>query len=682
MPYGPFQHGWPYSNFHDLNLDWVISLVKQLAAEWAQTQQDWNTQQEAFDSFKKYVNEQLATFQDWFDNLNVQQEINNKLDDMIQDGTLSEIVAGVLDGKYQPIVVDSMSNMTDHSAIYVLSSNGHVYQWGGSSFVDTSMIYNLPRNVYSYVGNLPENTNLRDPSGVNVGCYAVNKNNILGTPDDFEGEYGLYYLLHYASASALSALLFDLHGNMWLYQPHRIIRVAGDCYKYVGNLPENTNLRDPSGVNVGCYAVNKNNILGTPDDFEGEYGLYYLLHYASASALSALLFDLHGNMWLYQPHRIIRVAGDCYKYVGRVANGVNIATSNALQPGCYSFETATISGLPDDYTDEYGYVINYSYTNSTTMLRMLYDRSGKAWICTGSGYKKIDPPFYVGPFPYDDIKTLPDRKYIGKLFSVPPTKTGLPPEYGSSSYGFLYNVYASVGSRFQMLFPAFRSSKFWTISEQSATWNQFGPYKQMYNEKVCFFGDSITAKTFRANVGFVDLIESWANCAVQNLGVSGSGFKAGKPYIDRVSQISDDVTIIAVSCSFNDLNTLPVGTADDTGSSTLGGLMNEFFDSIQEKCPLIKIVGYTTNAWSHARPGNSTAENYVNVFKTICENRCIPFSPVWKDCNLRPWIAQQQETYFTAPNGQTDQTHPNDAGHRILAPIIYDLIHRVVAINM
>lgn len=30
MPDGPFQHEWPYSNFHDLNLDWVISVIREL----------------------------------------------------------------------------------------------------------------------------------------------------------------------------------------------------------------------------------------------------------------------------------------------------------------------------------------------------------------------------------------------------------------------------------------------------------------------------------------------------------------------------------------------------------------------------------------------------------------------------------------------------------------------------
>lgn len=584
---------------------YYTQLVQQWAIEWGQTQQDWKTQQEAFESFKTYVNNKIAEFQNWFDNLDVQNEINNKLDDMIQDGTLSEIVASVLNGKYQPIVVNSTGDMTDRSAIYVLSSNGHVYQWGGSSFVDTSMIYNLPRSVYSFVGELPSNTNLRNPSGVNVGAYSFNKNNILGVPDDFIGGYGVYYLLYYTNASSHSALLFDLNGNMWFSDPYATRKV--------------------NDVDLSAY----------------------------------------------------------YKYVGVVGKGVNIENSNALQPGCYNFAAADVSGLPDDYKDLYGYVINYSYTNAKSLLRVLYDSGGNVWVSNGYGFHRVNQPFYSGEFPYEDIKTIPDAKYTGKLFTVSPTITNLPPEYDDSSYGFFYNMFSTpTASRVQVLFPAFKSSKIWTLNGRSDMWNQLGPSKQMCKEKVCFIGDSITAKTMWANVGFVDLIESWANCAVQNLGISGTGFKAKDPYINRVSQINEDTTLIAVSCSFNDLPTLPVGTAEDTGSDTLGGCMNTFFDSIQEKFPLIKIVGYTTNAWSSRRPGDSIAENYVNVFKTICENRCIPFSPVWKECNLRPWIAQQQKTYFTAPNGQTNQVHPNDEGHRVLAPIIYDLIHKVVAINM
>ena len=31
----------PYTNFHEMNLDWLISLVKKLAKEWEETGKDW-----------------------------------------------------------------------------------------------------------------------------------------------------------------------------------------------------------------------------------------------------------------------------------------------------------------------------------------------------------------------------------------------------------------------------------------------------------------------------------------------------------------------------------------------------------------------------------------------------------------------------------------------------------------
>ena len=46
----------------------------------------------------KYI--ELKNFVDnYFDNLDVQEEINNKLDQMVQDGTLQEIIASYLNSK-------------------------------------------------------------------------------------------------------------------------------------------------------------------------------------------------------------------------------------------------------------------------------------------------------------------------------------------------------------------------------------------------------------------------------------------------------------------------------------------------------------------------------------------------------------------------------------------------------
>lgn len=71
-----------YDNYND---DWLINKVKELVQEWTQLQQDWKTEQEAFQSLKNYVNS-------YFDNLSIQNEVNNKLDSMAKSGELSQLI--------------------------------------------------------------------------------------------------------------------------------------------------------------------------------------------------------------------------------------------------------------------------------------------------------------------------------------------------------------------------------------------------------------------------------------------------------------------------------------------------------------------------------------------------------------------------------------------------------------
>ena len=68
----------PYTDFHELNLDWIIKIVKECKTLSGETAV-------GLDDLKKYVNQ-------YFDDLNVQQQINNKLDAMAADGTLAEII--------------------------------------------------------------------------------------------------------------------------------------------------------------------------------------------------------------------------------------------------------------------------------------------------------------------------------------------------------------------------------------------------------------------------------------------------------------------------------------------------------------------------------------------------------------------------------------------------------------
>ena len=55
----------PYTNFHDLNLDWTIETVKRLADEWVEYNLKWGKLyddiQSAFDDFKNEFDDFIAS---------------------------------------------------------------------------------------------------------------------------------------------------------------------------------------------------------------------------------------------------------------------------------------------------------------------------------------------------------------------------------------------------------------------------------------------------------------------------------------------------------------------------------------------------------------------------------------------------------------------------------------------
>ena len=72
----------PYSNFHELNQDWLLNEFNKVLEQWKAMQKNFDSLHDAFNDLKSYV-------QNYFKNLDVQDEINNKLDQMNEDGTLN-----------------------------------------------------------------------------------------------------------------------------------------------------------------------------------------------------------------------------------------------------------------------------------------------------------------------------------------------------------------------------------------------------------------------------------------------------------------------------------------------------------------------------------------------------------------------------------------------------------------
>lgn len=132
---------------------------------------------------------QLQSFVDnYFDNLDVQNEINNKLEVMASDGTLLDIITPYLNDlteqvtndieelndsvdarinqintkvnsltSMSPIAVSTTDEMTDIHKIYLLTTDGYWYYWNGTQWTAGGSYASTPNALLSIVGSMIAN---------------------------------------------------------------------------------------------------------------------------------------------------------------------------------------------------------------------------------------------------------------------------------------------------------------------------------------------------------------------------------------------------------------------------------------------------------------------------------------------------------------------------------------------
>lgn len=91
----------PYSNFHEMNMDEIIKIVKNMLEEWAEYHATWDEWMQSinddWDNYQEVMNEAWQNMQNfinnYFNNLDVQNEINNKIISMVNSGEFASIVA-------------------------------------------------------------------------------------------------------------------------------------------------------------------------------------------------------------------------------------------------------------------------------------------------------------------------------------------------------------------------------------------------------------------------------------------------------------------------------------------------------------------------------------------------------------------------------------------------------------
>lgn len=93
----------PYSNFHEMNMDEIIKIVKTLAEEWSAYQIKWGNlyddTEQALADFKAYV-------QNYWDTLDLTEEVDTVIRKMVAEGSLDSVITSNL----SPVVTNWLNN--------------------------------------------------------------------------------------------------------------------------------------------------------------------------------------------------------------------------------------------------------------------------------------------------------------------------------------------------------------------------------------------------------------------------------------------------------------------------------------------------------------------------------------------------------------------------------------------
>lgn len=122
-------HDYPYTDFHELNLDWLL-------AEWKKFLNEYVALNGRIDDMETTIGE----FRNYFDTLDVQEEINNKLDEMMLDGSLETLLAHYVyfthnPDLYQILNVPMITHQYDYSGNVSQGFIQGYTSYGGSSYM-------------------------------------------------------------------------------------------------------------------------------------------------------------------------------------------------------------------------------------------------------------------------------------------------------------------------------------------------------------------------------------------------------------------------------------------------------------------------------------------------------------------------------------------------------------------
>lgn len=226
---------YPYTDFHEMNDDWVISKVKELIAAWTETksdweqvQSDWETQQQAFDDLKSFC-------ENYFNDLDVSTEINNKIDAMVASGTFGDLLEPYVITNLPTAVSGWLTDHVDPDTGYVIDDSLTVSGAAADAKVTGNNIFSLKdiiRDDNSYdvltIANKTDSSSggiefefSGDSCRVHGTASATVGHNLIHSTSSlpYGVKAGGTYFLHFSGTSVSVQIYFSTDGTTYIDPP-------------------------------------------------------------------------------------------------------------------------------------------------------------------------------------------------------------------------------------------------------------------------------------------------------------------------------------------------------------------------------------------------------------------------------------------------------------------------------
>ena len=642
--------------------------------------------QDKFVELKNYVDH-------YFDNLDVTDEINNKLDNMAEDGTLTNLIKAYVDPIYQNYktqidgAVDEQNNRIDqiddkvdavangspagvyataealatadpdHDRVYLVTADGKWYyydttnsQWTiGGTYQSTGLADNIVRfnNLDKYLQeNMRAVYQTTDIDDFSAGYYKTDGTTTTWSNTTKEARhyefsveaFELYHIVLYESSGVWNA-----NSIMVQFVDSNNDVISNIKYSEI-TLDENYCLDEVILIPSGCTKLRLN--------FVAKLNDYTQITYIN-KIKSYEIKNIHKNQL---DDKLQSIYENVYTEVTPEVfiSGYYIQSNTQAIP---SNANGQILELDVTEGDEYIITIKQFYGNPILM------------FATSNMYlpKTIGAATYNVYNIVSKVQGEYNEQFENYTFTIPPYCTKL-----------YINSYIDDSS--------FEIKKCTSYKVKAST--IIDDYSKNGFSKIWAIGDSITKANYYAATNYLDYIKTdMPDLTIENLGENASGYKQthNTTFIQRISQIDSYSLandIVTVMGSVNDvMYAWNLGHLGDTTTDTLYGSMYQFFTTLFTTYPACRVGAISPLPWKFSEGEQDKLDLYVQALKETCEMFNVPFLDIHNASNLRPNNNTFLSECYTsdgaghAPTLDSDGIHPNSKGHRLFYERIKSFIN-------